>query len=200
MNGGRLGLRARLFLASLLLLGVFGVAGGLWLDQGLRPLLNQRENRELVRIAALVAQQVADADLPADGIALDQLADTIGSVSDLRVTILDQKGRVIGDSDVDAPNLAGLPNHAARPEIAAVLADESGATSGWDRRISDTLNEELRYGAVSVEVGSEDGDPWRGVVRVARPTADGDALIHATRQLLFFGGGVGFLVALFMSA
>lgn len=191
---GLLGFRARLLLASLALLTVFGLASGWWLHEELRPLLEQREAAAQVRTARLVRAQLQRAGVPADPVPLDALADESGAVLESRVTIVHEDGRVLGDSELPLAALARVEDHASRPEIAAVLA-RGGPESAQDRRRSATVDQELVYTAVPIETGA-----WRGAVRVARPTAEIDSTIHSLRKLLLVAGIVGLLASLGMIA
>ncbi|MEC7946578.1 MAG: ATP-binding protein [Myxococcota bacterium] len=192
--GDTLGFRARLFLASVALLAVFGIASGWWLHQELRPLLEQRESAAQIRSARLIRTQIVRSAMTADPEALDALADHAGHALASRVTIIHSSGRVLGDSDVDISELGALDDHASRPEVERVLASPE-ADSAHDRRRSATLGDDLVYTAVPVS-----GQGWQGAVRVARPTAEIDATITSLRKLLVLAGIVGLFASLGMIA
>lgn len=82
----------------------------------------------------------------------------------IRITVLDSKGNVLGDSeqpgDVDDDTVRG--NHLDRPEI--VQADKSGR--GYDVRLSENAGERFYYAAVRL--------PDQGYLRAALSIADLD--------------------------
>jgi two-component system, OmpR family, phosphate regulon sensor histidine kinase PhoR len=87
----------------------------------------------------------------------------VGKALDLRVTLIDLDGSVIGDSYLDAGRLAFLPNHANRSEVRDALAGGFGESI----RYSQTIREEMMYLAMPV------GTPRRwGVLRFAKPLRD----------------------------
>jgi two-component system phosphate regulon sensor histidine kinase PhoR len=86
----------------------------------------------------------------------------------LRVTLIDSAGTVIGDSSRDAASLALMDNHADRPEvIAARLRGE-----GQSFRTSDTTHVEYFYSAALVSGGGT-----LRYVRVALPSSE----VHAVQ-------------------
>jgi two-component system phosphate regulon sensor histidine kinase PhoR len=97
----------------------------------------------------------------ADPAALDAEADRLAPLVGARVTLVDAEGRLLGDSEVAASDLARTENHANRPEI--VAARETGVGSAT--RYSTTVGREMLYVAVR-----HDGGPVR-VVRVSEPLA-----------------------------
>jgi two-component system phosphate regulon sensor histidine kinase PhoR len=91
----------------------------------------------------------------------------------LRVTIVDNTGVVLCDSDADASH---MENHGRRPEILEAL--ESGA--GSIIRFSTTVKSQLLYVAVPMNI--PDNDHW--IVRAAIPLASIDALLREVFQKL----------------
>lgn len=191
---GPLGFRARLFVASVALIAVFGLASGWWLHKELGPLLERREAEAQIRSARLIRTQLQRTNLGDSLVELDGLADAVGTALESRVTFVHEDGRVLGDSEVELGRLASLENHAERPEIAGVLPP-GGRASARDRRRSATLGVDLVYTAVPFEGGG-----WRGAVRVARPTAEIDSTIRSLRELLLLAGVVGLLASFGMIA
>jgi len=103
----------------------------------------------------------------------DSLADTIGSVLDLRVTLVSVDGRVIGDSYLSGSSLGTIENHRNRPEIQEAL--RSGY--GENIRYSDTVRENMLY--VAVPLGNPD---VYAVLRFAKPVRDIGALEREVRK------------------
>ena len=93
---------------------------------------------------------------------LQELAIIAGNRSQLRITIIDNKGKVWADSQY---NPIKMENHLYRSEIQQVLNGEVEAES---LRFSDTLNKSLWYKAVPLKVDQN----VVGVIRVAKPEMD----------------------------
>lgn len=99
----------------------------------------------------------------------------------LRLTIIDQDGRVRGDSDIDLDELPRL-NLRERPEVVAALNGDVGVAV----RMSEFLHARYRFVAKPVY---RDGE-LIGVVRLAMPMSDMDAVHH----LLFSSVAINFLL------
>lgn len=91
------------------------------------------------------------------------LARTLGTLFDTRVTLIRRDGTVVGDLEEDP---AHMENHANRPEVQAALA--APGTPGSSRRLSATVHRQLLYVAVAVPAPGGAGPPL-GVARVAYP-------------------------------
>src|SRR5690349_14395221 len=95
----KLGIRSKLFLGSLALIGVAVFAAEAYLSRALEKQLTERFAGELVIRARLVAERFASSPLRLDDAhAIDTLADELGSISAMRVTIVRPDGTVSGDS------------------------------------------------------------------------------------------------------
>lgn len=90
----------------------------------------------------------------------DSLADAFAGNGHFRVTIIEQDGRVLGDSRLSQEEVRRIENHADRPEV--LMAKASGL--GMARRFSDTLKVDLLY--VAVPYGNRYS---QGYFRVALP-------------------------------
>ena len=154
----------RTFLLILALLAVpFGLFL-LWAQLELGPQLEDRAVGQLSRTARLIGENFRDRPFS------DSLADRLGQITDLRVTLISRDGTVIGDSEIDRARLPTVENHADRPEVAAALR---GAV-GHDTRASETIALRLLYVAVP--------NP-HGAVRVATPLAGVHEFLIRTRQV-----------------
>lgn len=100
--------------------------------------------------------------------------------------MISRDGAVVGDSRVPFEKLAGIENHAGRPEIRDALA---GRVSRSERR-SQTIGVRLLYVAIPVAGGSG------GVVRVALDIAGLDAAVAELRRQLLAAGAIAVLGAL----
>ena len=89
-----------------------------------------------------------------------QLAESIGTATKTRVTLIAPNGIVIGDSDVGQSHLSQLENHLQRPEVQDALKQGSGTA----QRYSDTLHTSMLYSALSYNSGTTSG-----IIRLAMP-------------------------------
>ena len=115
------------------------------------------EAREQLSQQARLARLMIEQEQPAD---IQAAAKKIGDVIKARVTILAPDGRVIGDSEVPREGLAGLDNHADRPEIIQAAATGSGTAI----RYSGTIRMDMLYTALPVATPS-----IKGFLRLALP-------------------------------
>lgn len=136
-------LTKRLVLGVVLLVSALAVAIVLMAGTRLRQRLEQEQLDALTREARLVATQWTS------GVNADALADSAGAALRRRVTIIDANGVVRGDSEFDGPALAGLENHATRPEV--VMARAAGV--GHNQRQSHSAGDEEFYVAVRHPLG-----------------------------------------------
>ncbi len=151
-----IGLRSRLLLTTVPLVLVATALLALYLLRVSRELYLTGAETELLGQARLVAAESADSwD---DRAALERLATNLGSAAGNRVTLVAVDGTVLGDSEVDP---ALMENHAERPEIRAVLANQGR----FSVRYSATTGRESMYAAAPV---MRDGR-MLGVSRVAQP-------------------------------
>ncbi|HUQ49170.1 MAG TPA: ATP-binding protein [Terriglobales bacterium] len=127
--------------------------------------LETQIERDLLTKTRLVAAEAAS--LPSAGFAA--YVSSRGKNAEARITIIDNAGVVLADSDADP---AKMENHATRPEVAAALRGETGLA----RRTSATTHEPYLYASAPIPGGA---------VRLAYPLVEIDrAVTHAQRNLL----------------
>ena len=90
----------------------------------------------------------------------DTLADKIGKQQEVRVTIIKQDGTVIGDTELNAEEIAQVENHLDRPEIQEAITKGLGIS----KRYSYTIKKYLLYMAVPFGM-----DNSAGFIRYAVP-------------------------------
>lgn len=189
----QLGVRAKFFLVTSLIVVAVDLTAGSYLQWKLRAEQEARIEDELVRhtIAAQTALELSDTPwIPS---AIDPIADRLGQATAARVTITDERGKVLGDSDLTLAQVEEVENHADRPEFLTASAEGCGPV----RRHSSTLDTEMLYCAAKVA-----GRGQQGFVRVAMPLETIDAAFARLRLILVFaatlsltlGLGVGWLV------
>jgi len=170
----------RLFLTSFVAATVTLVAATVFASWSLARQVNARLEQGLVDEARLAAETLSRRPAATrDELAAE--AEAIGKVIAARVTLLAPDGTVVGDSSLTPPELNGLEQHAADPEIEQARRDGLGVA----RRYSPTLNTDMLYVAVPVR-----GQPALANVRLARP------LTSITEQLPPLGRGAAGAMAL----
>ena len=163
-------LHSRLVLWNLLTIGLISAILGYFLNFSLREDIEKQIESQLLNQSVLAAAYLAKAD-PAKS--LDEQADELGRLLNVRITLIAHDGRVLGDSDVEASQLAGLENHRLRPEVQRAVREGAGSSIRW----SDTLRVEYIYVARRL-------DPY--TLRLAMPLSSVDAFIHDLRSQLAF--------------
>ena len=173
-------LATRLFVMTSLLAAA--AVGGLTIaaDRLLRRYLEDEVARGLEREARLVA-----ALLPADSLRWPDFARELGARIGQRVTLIDAKGKVRGDTEFDRASMDRLENHLLRPEVQEALS----AGVGRAERVSASTNERRMYVAVR---GDPDGP---AVVRVSTTLAAVDAQVAAVQRAVALVGLAALLAA-----
>jgi two-component system phosphate regulon sensor histidine kinase PhoR len=147
-------LRARISIATKFFLTYFVITGAALAFAGTAGYLQFRKyamdevDGNLQRQARLVSEvfrPLLEATEPDRG-KIAQEGDRLGKDLEIRLTIILHDGTVVADSTVGASGLAGMENHANRPEIQAALSGETGVSL----RRSITMKEEERYLAIPI--------------------------------------------------
>ncbi len=116
---------------------------------------------------------------------IQQKIKTLADRLNLRITVIDEQGKVIGDSK-EEPSL--MENHRDRPEISNAI--EKGF--GQSTRFSNTLGYNMKYVAVPVS----DGEQMLGVVRFALPLSEVQLEIRVIYRAVLFGAIAATVIAL----
>jgi two-component system phosphate regulon sensor histidine kinase PhoR len=182
----KLGIRGKLFVISLALIGLMAVISGVLVETVMRGLLVTRVSEELERLAGVSAQAVklAPGELRRGG--QQAFVHRLGQAAHARITVVASDGSVLADSALTDAELARIDNHGTRPEVLEARKRGRGMVS----RFSATTGTELMYLAVPFERPEQ-----VGVVRVAMSLADVDALIARMRWLISGAVLLGLLVA-----
>jgi len=114
----------------------------------------------------------------------DALADLIGKDLDLRVTIINLDGVVLGDSEVDLLNFKLLENHLTRPEVQQALK----VGIGESRRFSSTIKTDMLY--VASTFGQE---KIQGIIRLAIPLSEIEFISGKLQKMLLIALSFAFL-------
>ncbi|HKE16781.1 MAG TPA: ATP-binding protein [Kofleriaceae bacterium] len=196
MKAMTLGLRGKLFLVALALTLAVLIPGGLYLQHELRRTTGDRIEQDLGR--DLDSARILFESAPVrDTSAIDPLADHLGRALGCRVTVIATDGRVLGDSQVALADIAGVENHATRPEVKAALAAgaSSHAAPASAVRHSHTVGTDLLYLAAPFR-----GPLVAGVVRVAKPLDEIAVAVARLRWLLVIAGIISLAVGVALSA
>ncbi|HEV2749718.1 MAG TPA: ATP-binding protein [Gemmatimonadales bacterium] len=166
-------LATRLFVTTSLPLAVAVVGLVAAADRLLRRNLEDEIARSLEHEARVLA-----ALLPADSLRWPQLTRELGTGTGHRVTLIDPKGNVRGDTEFDRNALGQLENHLMRPEVQQAL------TTGVGRgeRLSASTNERRMYVAV------RGGPPGIAITRVSTTLAAVDAQVAAVQGAVALAG------------
>jgi two-component system phosphate regulon sensor histidine kinase PhoR len=185
----KLGIRAKLFAASLALIVVSLATGELYLRPAIESDLLARIRADLSARLALVAEEarVLAATGETTNTVWDDLADRLGPLAHARVTFIDRQGVVRGDSELSGEALDRVENHGNRPEVRAALDGRSSD----EIRFSATLRRRLLYAATPA---------GNMVARISLPLAEVDQAVARLRAILVVGGLVALLAALLMSS
>lgn len=187
----KLGIRAKLFLGSVALIGVSVVAAEVYLAATLERQLIEQVRADLLVRARLVADRIASAPAATQSVSADGLADELGAAAHARVTIIRPDGAVAGDSEVESSRLAETQNHSDRPEVVDALARGEGSSV----RYSSTVGKRMMYAAVPVV---REGTVL-GTARVALPLTEIDAAIRRMRETLTAAAVLALAVAAIVS-
>ncbi|MBF0359042.1 MAG: PAS domain-containing protein [Magnetococcales bacterium] len=185
----KISFRSRLFFAIIFLLLVAELTIGLNLESGLRTWINHNAENELYRNAKAARELIVLAEKPYTIKEMDNLADRFGHAIDLRVTIIDPRGVVLGDSELDIDTLEQLENHGNRPEVKEALINHRGTA----HRFSTTLNASMLY--VATTYPHPDG---MGVVRIQMSLADVERIIKKIHLFLLVAAlwGLGVVIVI----
>ena len=186
----RLGVRGKLFVVSLFLISLARIVSGTFLEPALRSWLLGRIEDDLLHRARLAAHAVSRFGVGSRPDGLDTLADRLGVEGDVRVSIVQEDGRLVGDSLVSTEQLDRVDDHGDRPEIRQAIAHGKGVS----RRHSRTLKTDMMYVAVRVS-----GAGNVVILRVAKPLTDVAQAVSRLRWLLLVGGFLGLGAAVLMS-
>lgn len=166
-------LATRLFVTTGLLAGVAVAVLTIAADRLLRGYLEDEIAHGLAREARLIATL-----LPADTARWPDFARDLGGRVGHRVTLIDPKGVVRGDTEFDRASLGNLENHLLRPEVQAALATGQGLAT----RLSASTNERRLY------VALRGGPPGLAVVRLSTTLAAVDAQVGAVQGAVALAG------------
>src|SRR6187551_1926906 len=98
---------------------------GYYLSENLRSTLESEIEDQLYASASLAKSFIHISPRPGDSIAM---ARDIGKTLNVRVTLIDKAGNVLGDSDLTPEGVASVENHRDRPEVMAAMESGRGTS------------------------------------------------------------------------
>jgi len=119
----------------------------------LRDRFEQRISEQLQSNAVLVGEILKEDLIEGRGEDIQNKTKALADKLDLRITVINRQGKVIGDSET-TPSL--MENHDDRPEVKRAIENGFGQST----RFSDTLDYNMKYVAVRVN----DGDEHLGII------------------------------------
>jgi two-component system phosphate regulon sensor histidine kinase PhoR len=189
--------RARISIATKFFLTYFVITGAALAFAGMAGYLQFRKyamdevDGNLQRQARLVSEMFHPM-LTAPNPDLGRIAregDRLGKDLEIRLTIILPDGTVVADSTVGASRIAGMENHADRPEVQAALAGRTGVSL----RRSITMREEERYLAIPILSSGR-------TVGIARTSIPVTALSNRLSRIRAITWGTGIAAFLLMLA
>lgn len=122
-----------------------------------------------------------------DSFKLQQRVEEIAENLEIRITIIDQAGKVVAETNEDPSE---MDNHLQRPEI--VAAKQTG--EGEEIRYSETLNKRLLYYAIPLE---KDG-VLTGFLRLGIPIQEVTSMYKNIVIIIFISFSLAFLIIIYL--
>ena len=170
-------LRNTIFPTYLAVIVLSLAAAGWFTAIKVKSLYISQTERNLLNTARLVKQSIRFDFIEENIPQLDALCRESGALSGVRITFIDVRGRVLGDTG-EEPGV--MENHADRPEFKQAAANGVGISV----RYSPTLKKEMMYLAIRHYQQAE----LAGVVRTSIPlTSIGEALLQFYSRIILAG-------------
>jgi two-component system phosphate regulon sensor histidine kinase PhoR len=162
-----------------------------FLDKNLEENSLQEIKSSLINQAYLAESQISKANLKNENTTeLETLVKALSSKIKARLTIVDNKGKVLAESEKSEVDVLRMSSHADRPEIKAALAGGIGE----EIRYSSTLKIDMLYIALPIR----DNNQILGAARLALPLASVQKILSTVRKViflsLFFALGLAFVL------
>ncbi|HEX4998100.1 MAG TPA: ATP-binding protein [Terriglobia bacterium] len=161
-------LHSRLIALNALAIAAVTILLSYFLSHGVANVVQSEAEEQMAGAAALAAATIRTHPDRGDPI---RLADELGRLLGVRVTLIAADGTVLGDSSLTPEETRAVENHRERPEVIQALETGRGAAI----RYSATVHMSFIY------VAHRDGDL---IVRLAKPLESVDGLINSLRWQL----------------
>jgi len=134
----------------------------------------------LINQAYLVENQITAENIKKEDIVhLEPLIATLSGKIKCRITVINNLGKVLADSEKSQKEIPEMENHLYRPEVKIALVNEVGI----DTRYSSTLKIDMLYVALPIKENKE----LIGVVRLALPLESVEKTLNEIRKAVLFG-------------
>jgi len=151
-----------------------------FLDKNLEENSIRNIQSSLITQANLIESQIAPERLrQEDTPYLESLVKTLSLKTRCRITIINNKGIVLADSERAQEEIPQMENHLYRPEIKVALTGNIGI----DTRYSSTLKIDMLY--VALPIKDKTGIP--GILRLSLPLESVQKTLFAIRKIVFIG-------------
>jgi len=175
----------KLFGAFVLLTFLTLFAFGFFIGVNLRDSIGQKISERLQSDGILVGEILRRQFIEGDQKGIQERARRLAKELNLRITVIDGAGEVLGDSEKE-PSL--MEDHKDRPEF--IQAVKTGF--GQSTRFSNTLDYDMKYIAVRVQ----DNNEVLGVVRIALPVSEVQLQVGVIYRPMLIGAVTVIVVAL----
>jgi len=150
-----------------------------FLDKNLEENALQDIKSSLVNQAYLIESQISAGNLKKENIVyLDALIKSLSLKIKCRITIINNQGKVLADSQKSLKETFEMENHANRPEIKVALSGKIGEEIHY----SVTLKMDMLYIALPIR----DKEEIIGAVRLSLPLANVQKMLSAIRKAIIF--------------
>jgi len=188
----KLGIRSKLFLMIVGLMLISSLVANTFLSRLLDEDLTARIRDDLlVRLSFLEREASAFEAGFEERMKWKSLADELSHRGGGRITLLLKEGKVLGDSGIEAGDIAHLENHADRLEVQQAFSNGHGSDIRW----SSTLKQRMIYVAIPFQ---REGAVV-GVVRFAKPLSEVEAALLSLRKSILSAAGIALLVSVLLT-
>jgi len=151
-----------------------------FLDKNLEENSLHNIQASLINQAYLVENQITAENIKKENIAhLESLIATLSGKIKCRITVINNLGKVLADSEKSQKEIPEMESHLYRPEVKMALVNEVGI----DTRYSSTLKIDMLYVALPIKENKE----LIGVVRLALPLESVEKTLNEIRKTVLLG-------------
>lgn len=160
-----------------------------FLDKQLENNSLQEIKTSLINQANLINNQISFTDINNENISdLEASAKALSQKVKCRITIVNNKGRVLADSEESEEAVLRMENHKYRPEIKSALSGDIGIAI----RYSTTLKINMLYVAIPMK----DQGSVISALRLALPLTNIQKTLFTIRKIIFLGLGIALFLTL----
>jgi len=170
--------KRKLFVSYLLIVFIPFLAAELYISSVLESRLLQQTENHIFKEASLLKTIIErDYKNSTPSYEINSLIRKMGRALGERITFINNRGTVLGDSEIAPEELKNIEDHSSRPEFIQAFRTSHGLAI----RYSTTLKINMMY--VAVKIAPQ--DKFLGVIRVAVPLIDVKKFIKQTEYGLF---------------